>query len=369
MADKPKISIPWWEPQIGTAERDLVLDVLSSNYVNDGQVTTRFEDQVASLLGCRHAVGVTNCTSALSLSLVALGIGPGDEVVVPDVTFIATVNAVSMTGARPILVDVDGATLTMSPAAFAAAVTPRTRAVIPVHVSGRAADMGEILRIAGNHGIAVVEDAAEAFMSSLNGRFLGTFGRLGCLSFSPMKLITTGQGGMVVTDDDALHLRLRQLKDQGRPVRGTGGDDMHPVVGYNFKLTNIQAAVGVGQLKTIQWRMERVRETYGIYRDRLDGLNGVTLLPFRIEAGELPMWVDVIVEDRDRLVDFLRENGVDCRPYWHPVHAQRSYRSSDAGFPNSTSLLPRALWLPSALSLSNEDVVRVCDLIRQHLEP
>ena len=369
MADKPKISIPWWEPQIGEIERGLVLDVLSSNYVNDGQMTTRFEDSVAGLLGCRHAIGVTNCTSALFLALAALDVGPGDEVVVPDVTFIATVNAVSMTGARPILVDVDAATLTMSPAAFAAAVTPRTRAVIPVHVSGRAADLGEIMRIAGNHGIAVVEDAAEAFMSSLNGRFLGTFGRLGCLSFSPMKLITTGQGGMVVTDDDALHLRLRQLKDQGRPVRGTGGDDSHPVVGYNFKLTNIQAAVGVGQLETIGWRMDRVRQIYGIYQDRLGGLNGVTLLPFRVEAGELPMWVDVIVEDRGRLVEFLREHGVDCRPYWQPIHAQQSYRSSDAGFPNSTSLMPRALWLPSALSISDADVVRVCDLIRQFLQP
>jgi len=369
MADKPKIDIPWWEPQIGEAERGLVLDVLSSNYVNDGQVTTRFEEQVASLLGCRYAVGVTNCTSAIFLSLVALDIGPGDEVVVPDVTFIATVNAVSMTGARPILVDVDPATLTMSPAAFAAAVTPRTRAVIPVHVSGRAADLAEIMRIAGNHGFPVIEDAAESFMSSLDGRFLGTYGKLGCLSFSPMKLITTGQGGMVVTDDDELHLRLRQLKDQGRPVRGTGGDDMHPVIGYNFKLTNIQAAVGVGQLETIEWRMNRVREIYRIYQDRLAGLNGVTLLPFRVEAGELPMWVDVIVDDRDRLAAFLRENGVDCRPYWHPIHQQQSYRSSDAGFPNSTSLMPRALWLPSALSISDADVVRVCDLIRQYLEP
>lgn len=215
-------AVPWWRPQVGPLEYGLVRDVLDSNFLNDGDVTTRFERDIARLVGARHAVGVTSGTTAISLALTALGVGPGDEVVVPDMTFIATANAVTLAGATPVLVDVDPRTLTMSPEALARAITGRTRAIVPVHVSGRSADMDAIGAIALDHGLAVVEDAAEALMSARGGRMLGTIGAAGCLSFSPNKTITTGQGGMVLTNDDAVHARLRELKDQGRPVRGTG---------------------------------------------------------------------------------------------------------------------------------------------------
>lgn len=360
-------TIPWWEPEIGEAERDLVVQVLASNFVNDGDVTTRFERRVVELLGCRYAVGVTNCTSAIFLALVAAGVGPGDEVIVPDATFIATANAVSMAGAKAVLVDIEPETLTMSAAAFADAITPRTKAVVPVHVSGRGADLDAIMAIAAANGVTVVEDAAEAFLSRRNGRALGTFGAMGCLSFSPMKLITTGQGGMVITDDDALHLRLRQLKDQGRSVRGTGGDDPHPIVGYNFKLTNLQAALGLGQLETLDRRMDHVRRMYSAYKGGLEGLNAVRVLPCDTEGGALPLWVDVIVERCAELVPFLRERGIDCRPFWHPIHTQPCYRLPDERFPVATEMLPKAVWLPSAFSVSEADVARVCETIREFL--
>ena len=363
MADR----IPWWEPRIGEAEKALVLEVLGSNYVNDGEMTTRFENRVRELLGCRHAIGVSNCTSALFLALKALDIGAGDQVIVPDATFIATANAVAMTDATAVLVDVDADSLTMSPAAFEATITPHTRAVIPVHVSGRAADLAAILAIAEAHAIAVVEDAAEAFMSRHDGKALGTIGRMGCLSFSPMKLITTGQGGMVVTDDDELHVRLRQLKDQGRPVRGTGGDDHHPKVGYNFKLTNIQAAVGLGQLETIDARMDHVRHVRRLYERHLAGQNGITLLPAPMDRGALPLWVDAIVEGRDGLAGYLQARAIDCRAYWHPIHTQPCYKAGDAGFPNATRLLPRAVWLPSAFGMSDDQVRLVCGHIGDFL--
>jgi perosamine synthetase len=223
-----------------------VAEVLDSNYLNEGEVTARFEKTLAELIGCKHVVAVTSGTSAIFLALAALGIGKGDEVIVPDVTFIATANAVTMTGARPILVDVDPLTLTMDPQALLRSITPRTKAVVPVHVSGRAADLNSIGQIARQHGFHVIEDAAEAFMSKFDGRCLGTFGIAGCLSFSPNKTITTGQGGAVLTDDGELNRRLRELKDQGRAVRGTGGDDVHATVGYNFKFTNVQAAWNEG---------------------------------------------------------------------------------------------------------------------------
>ena len=359
--------IPWFEPAMGASEPALVAEVLASNFVNDGKVTTRFEDAVAGRLGCRYAIGVTSGTAALFLALAALEIGPGDEVVVPDATFIATANAVSMSGARAMLVDIDPHTLTMDADAFAAAVTPRTKAVIPVHVSGRGADMERIMAIAEAHGVAVIEDAAEAFVSRRGGRYLGTIGRMGCFSFSPMKLITTGQGGIVVTDDEDLHARLRQLKDQGRPVRGSGGDDAHPVVGYNFKLTNIQAAVGLGQLEELDRRMERQRRTYLCYVEGLAGLNGVTLPGFDIDDGELPLWVDALIEERDALDAFLQQRNVDCRRFWHPIHSQPCYRADDAAFANCTAAMRRALWLPSAFTLNDADVATVCGDIRAFL--
>lgn len=358
-------AVPWWRPQVGPLEYGLVRDVLDSNFLNDGDVTTRFERDIARLVGARHAVGVTSGTTAISLALTALGVGPGDEVVVPDMTFIATANAVTLAGATPVLVDVDPRTLTMSPEALARAITGRTRAIVPVHVSGRSADMDAIGAIALDHGLAVVEDAAEALMSARGGRMLGTIGAAGCLSFSPNKTITTGQGGMVLTNDDAVHARLRELKDQGRPVRGTGGDDVHPTVGFNFKLTNLQAAVGLGQLAYLAERIERQKHTYRLYSTALADVAGFELPGFDIDGGEVPQWVDAVVERRDDLDRFLAAREMHCRRFWFPLHTQPPYRQADEAFPGSTWAAPRALWLPSAFTLSDADVQAVIGAVRE----
>src|SRR5262249_43339332 len=212
-----------------------------SSCSTEGGVTAEFERRIAGLVGARHAVASTSCTTALYLALKALDVGVGDEVLVPDITFIATANAVTMTGAKPVLVDVDPATLTIDMASAVKAITSATKAIMPVHVSGRGAAVAPVLAGGKRYGRPAVEAAAEALGSHHHGKPLGTFGRLGCFSFSPNKTITTGQGGMIVTDDDDLLVRLHQLKDQGRPVRGTGGDDIHPALGFNFKLTNLQA--------------------------------------------------------------------------------------------------------------------------------
>ena len=347
------------------AELFRVRAVLASNYVNDGDVTEQFAAAVAKLVGARYGVAVTSGTSAIYLSLVALGVGAGDEVIVPDVTFIATANAVTMAGATPVLVDVDPRTLNMSIPAMEVAFTARTRAVVPVHVSGRAAEMENIVRICRERGAAVVEDAAEAFCSKYKGRSLGTFGKTGCFSFSPNKTITTGQGGVIVTDDEQIFQRLHELKDQGRPVRGTGGDDIHPTVGFNFKLTNLQAAVGMGQLEKLPGRLARIRLTYSIYKRELGKVPGIQLLPFDIAGGEQPQWVDALAEDRDELDAYLRGNAVDCRRFWFPLHTQKPYLQPPDSFPNATELCKKAIWLPSAFQMSDEDVTTVCHLIRE----
>jgi perosamine synthetase len=345
-------------------EQQLVADVIDSNYLNDGDVTRRFERALADLLGARFAVAVTSGTSAIFVALAAHGIGAGDEVIVPDVTFIATANAVRLTGATPVLVDVERATLNISADATERAITPRTRAIVPVHVSGRGADMAPILDIAKRHGIVVVEDAAEALLSAIDGKYLGTFGAAGCFSFSPNKTITTGQGGLVVTDDAALHTRLREVKDHGRATTGTGGDDLHPVVGYNFKMTNMQAAVGLAQLTELTNRAERQKAIYRRYVEQLRDVPGITLPGFALDRGECPQWVDAVVEQRAALCRQFDDAGIGYRRFWLPIHTQTPYREADDRFPNTMWLAERAMWLPSAFTLTDADIDLVCQHIR-----
>ena len=359
--------IPWWLPQIGSQEYDLVKGVLDSNYINEGDVTAQFERRLAELLGVKHVVTVTSGTAAIALALAGLGIGAGDEVIVPDITFIATANAVTLTGAKPVLVDIDSRTLNIDPEAAARALTSRTKALVPVHVSGRAADIHSLLDLARRHGVFVVEDAAEAFVSRHGDKFLGTFGQAGCLSFSPNKTITTGQGGAVLTDDEGLYTRLRELKDQGRPTRGTGGDDLHHSVGYNFKFTNLQAAVGLAQLSYLDSRRARMKSIYSIYAALLKDLEGIRLPGFCLERGEFPQWTDAVVDRRDDLDRYLQARNVQCRRFWFPIHTQAPYRQADDLFPNSSAICPHAMWLPSAFTLSDQDVTEVCGYIKEFL--
>ena len=356
--------IPWWAPQLGDREKVLVAEVIDGNFPNDGEYTTRFEQQVAALCDLPHAVATTSGTTAIFLALAACGIGPGDEVLVPDLTFIATANAVSLAGATPILVDVDRRTGNMNTAALASAITPKTRAIVPVHVSGRGAAMDGIMDIARQHRLRVVEDAAEALGSWYNGRPLGSIGDAGCFSFSPNKTITTGQGGMVVTRDEAIHLRLRELKDQGRPVRGTGGADEHLSIGFNFKLTNVQSAIGLAQLEQFERRRTHLRALYRAYAERLAAIERIRLFGFDVDAGSCPQWIDADVDDRDGLHDYLLARNIHTRKFWYPIHTQTPYRQSDERFGGSVYVSNRGLWLPSALSLTTSDVNRVCDHIR-----
>lgn len=359
------MDIPWWEPQTGSKEKKLITEVLKSNFLNDGEYTTKFEREITKLLGCKYAVAVTSATAAMFVSLKALNIGFGDEVIVPDMTFIATPNAVEMAGAKAVLVDIDPKTLTISTEAIKKAITKKTKAIIPVHVSGRAADMRAILKIAKGYNLLVIEDAAEAFMSKHNGKYLGTLGVMGCFSFSPPKIITTGQGGMIVTNNDRLVPRLRELKDQGRPQRGTGGDDIHYSIGFNFKFTNLQAAVGLGQLSYLNKRMRRMKKINFLYSQHLKGLEGIKVFDVDLDRGELSLWTDALVDKRDELDKYLSKKGINCRRFWFPIHTQKPYKLPDKIFPNSSRLSPKALWLPSAFTMTDKQVKYVCREIKK----
>ena len=244
------ISIPWFTPEFGGAvEQERLCAVLASNYVNDGAVAREFEQRIAELIGVKHCVAVTSGTAAISLALLAIGIEPGDEVLVPDLTFVATANAARMIGAEVKLVDVEPRRFAIDVDKAARAVGPRTRAIVPVDVNGRGADYNALQSLAQEKGLKIVCDSAEALGSKYCGRPLGTFGDAACFSFSPNKTISSGQGGIIATNSDGIHSRLRELKDQGRRHGGTGGDDLHPVMGFNFKYTNLQAALGLAQLE------------------------------------------------------------------------------------------------------------------------
>jgi perosamine synthetase len=359
------MKIPWWQPQIGHHEYELIKKVFKNNFPNEGPLTNEFEKKLATLLDIKHVITVPSGTSAIFLSLKALCIGSGDEVIVPDLTFIATANAAEMTGAKVVLVDVDPVSLTLDPECFKKAITKKTRAVIPVHVSGRPADMLTICKIAKEHNISVVEDSAEAFMSKLNGKYLGTYGRTGCFSLSPAKSITTGQGGFIAVEDEKLFISLKKLKDQGRAKRGTGGDDIHDTIGYNFKFTDLQAAVGLGQLNYLKKRLKRLQRNYQLYYKYLSDIPEVSLFDCKIKEGEIPLWTDVIVQNRNGLDEFLQKTNADCRRFWIPIHQQKAYKLPDTNFPISTKNAGNVLWLSSAYTLTDENIKTVSNLIRK----
>jgi len=348
--------VPWWKPESAGTELDKITDVINRDYLNEGDVTHLFEEKIATFCGTKYCIAVTSGTSAIYLSLMALGIGPGDEVIVPDMTFVATANAVTMTGAKVVLVDVDRETLTMCPKSLQDAISNSSKAIIPVHVSGRSGTLLEILSIAKNYNIPVIEDAAEALGSKIGGSSLGSFGITGCFSLSPFKTISSGQGGLIVTDDKKLSIRLAELKDQGRPFRGTGGDDDHPALGFNFKYTNLQAAVGLAQLEEINFRLGKQRYIQEFYREKLGSLSDFTLLPFDISNGEVPLWTDAIASDRNELVAYLEGKKIYTRRFWHPIHTNSYYLSDTKRFPISSELAYKAMWLPSAYQLTDEQL-------------
>lgn len=365
------MTIPWWQPVLGDEEIERVIEVIRSGYPNDGAVTDAFGKRIAERCGVEYGIAVSSGTAALACAIAACGAGPGDEVLVPDLTFVATANAVRAVGAQPVLVDVSREHFGMDPEAAREACTAQTKAIVPVHVNGRAGAIVELVELARERGLAVVEDAAEALGSKHRGKPLGSFGDAACFSFAASKIITTGQGGAVVTADEGIARRVRELKDQGRAERGTGGGaDDHPVVGFNFKLTNLQAAVGLAQLERLEQRLQTLRELRAWYVDELSQLAPALTFPEVDDAGgEALEWIDVLADDRDGLVASLEAADIDPRPFWRPLHTVGAHAADPTRFPNATWVAARGLWLPSALTLSRADVAAVGESARAFASP
>jgi hypothetical protein len=350
--------IPLSHPIIGDREQAAVARVLASGHLAQGPEVEQFETEFAAFTsgvgGGLHAVATSNGTTALQMALLAVGVGAGDEVVIPSFTFLATANAVRATGATPVFVDVDPRTFTIDAAAVAAALSPRTVAVIPVHLYGQPADMESLMPLVQRHGLAVIEDAAQAHGASLRGRPVGTFG-LGCFSFYPTKNMTTGEGGMVTTTDAALADRMRLIRNHG--MRGRYEFEMF---GLNLRMTDIAAAIGRVQLKQLGGWNERRRSNAAWLDSHLGGLT----IPF-VQEGARHVYhqYTVLSDERDALIERLRRNGIGYGIYYStPAHRTAPY-AVELDLPVTERLAEQVLSLPVRSDLLEEELHAIADAV------
>jgi perosamine synthetase len=357
--------IPIAEPSIGEQELAYVTDCVRSGWVSSlGEYVRRFETAFAQYCGVEYGVATFNGTVALHLVLAALDIGPGDEVIVPSLTYVATANAVRYTGATPVLVDSEPETWNVDSAAVAAAVTRRTRAIIAVHLYGHPADMDPLRAIADEYGLALLEDAAEAHGASYKGRRVGGLSQAAIFSFYGNKIITTGEGGIVVTDDQDLAERCFFLENQARDAENSY---WHPEIGYNYRMTNLQGALGLAQLERIADFIAIRKRNAALYAERLAEVPGLTLPPQASWAENVYWMFTVLVEneygpDRDRLRRLLCEQGIETRPVFYPVHTLPPYDTGQV-LPVAESIGRRGINLPSGARLTAAQIDRVCEAI------
>jgi len=352
--------LSWWEPAFGQEEADAVAAVVASGYVNEGKKTKEFTDAVQAALGVKHVLATCSGTVALYLAMKASGVSAGDEVIVPDLTFIATANAAAMCCARPVPVDIRLTDLNIDPAAVEKAITGKTKAIVAVHINGRCADIPALQRLADQHGLALIEDAAQSLGSFHDGKALGTLAEFGCVSLAPTKIITSGQGGLVMTNRDDLKDRIVRLKDHGRLSRAW---NYHPEIGFNFKYSDIYAAIALVQFAQLDGRIGNVKHQYMKYAEGLSAIPQITFIETALETGTVPLWVDALVEDAQNLIDFLKTRQIDCRPFWPAIHTQDPYRTS-APLPNSAIAAQRGVWFPSGAGKSDADIDRVINEVK-----
>jgi len=363
--------IPVAAPMLVGNEKAYVLDCLESSWISGGKYVKRFETDFANFCAVKNAISCSSGTAALHLALMALGVGAGDEVIVPTLTFATTANVVRYCGADPVFVDSEPETWNLDPSLIEAKITPRTKGIMVVHLYGAPADMDPILSIARRHGLFVVEDAAEAHGAEYKGRKVGSIGDVSAFSFYGNKLITTGEGGMVVTNDDALAKKVRQLG-----AYGIDPDRRYwvPIIGYNYRMTNIAAAIGVAQLEKVNWHLSRRLEVASWYRDQLQAVTGLTLQSEK-QWAKHAYWMFTVVLDekvilsRDRVMAELEDRGIETRPVFPPIHAMPPYsRASDQGmFPVAERIAKRGISLPTWAGLTREEVRYVCHSLLERI--
>ncbi len=355
--------IPVYEPVLGGNEKKYVLDCLESGWISSlGKYVTDFEQKFSAYCGKKFGVSVANGTAALHVALLALGIKKGDEVIVPDFTFVATANAVSYCGAKPVFVDSEKDTWNIDPSKIEEKISKKTKAIIPVHLFGHPCNMDPIMDIAKEHGLFVVEDAAEAHGAEYKGKKTGSFGHISCFSFYGNKTMTTGEGGMCLTDDESLAKEISFLKDHGMSAEKRY---WHSKIGFNLRMTNIQAAIGVAQLEQIEKFIEIKRKNALVYNSLLKDVEGISIPPEMPWAKSTYWMYSILLNDalkRDELMVKLKEAKIDSRPFFYPMHQLPMYKL-ERSYPVSDDLSSRGINLPSSASLTKDDVERICSVI------
>lgn len=351
------------EPWIGKEEKKAIDKVLESGWVTEASKTREFENRIASFVGSKYAQVLSNGTVTLFAGMKAFGVGIGDEVIVPDFTMVASPNSVVMTGATPVLVDIKKENLCLDLDQVEKKITKKTKAIMPVAINGRAPDMDRLMNLARKYSLFVLEDAAQALGSYFKNKHLGTIGDIGSFSFSTPKVITTGQGGALVTNSREFSDKIVRIKDFGRIDRNSQG---HDEIGYNFKFTDIQAAMGIAQMDKLSWRLRRKKEMYRLYRDSLRSVSGVQFIETDLEQTS-PWFIDIIVDNPLKLQKFLKSKNIGTRVFYPAIHTTKPYVGFGK-FPNSLWMSTHGLWLPSSTFLRDSDIILVCNSVKEYYE-
>ncbi len=352
--------IPWWRTSFGDDEIRQLTVAVNHAHISQGPLTAEFEARVAEMLNVPYAVVTTSGSVALLMALMALGVGPDDEVIIPNRTWIATAHAPLILGAKVKLVDVVRELPLMDVSQIRAKITPRTKAIIPVHLNGRAVNMDEVLALGREHGLHVVEDACQALFSRNNGRFLGTGSDAGCFSFGVTKFISTGQGGVVVTRSGNLYEKLKLVRNHGVVDNFT---DQWNHIGCNFKFTDLLAAFGLAQLKKVEDRITSVNRIYSRYTKGLKELSFLKIIPVNVSLGEVPLFIEVLCEQRNRLMEYLKEKGVQTRPSL-PSLDRSGYFEHEGRYPHSDLFASQGFFLPCGPDQPIENVDTVIRAIQ-----
>lgn len=358
-------------PVFNGNEKKYLDECIDTGWVSaNGRFVNEFEAKFAEYCGVKYAISCANGTVSLHLALMALDIGPGDEVIMPTLTYIATANCVKYCGATPVFVDSDPDTFNISAEDIEKKITPRTKAIIPVHLYGLCSDMDAINAIAKKHGLYVIEDAAEAHGAMIGNRKSGTMSDIGSFSFFGNKIITSGEGGMVVTNNEELYKKMKLIKGQGMSPEKRY---WHVIVGYNYRMTNMQAAVGLAQLENIEWHIAQRKRVAEEYKKHFGGYELVRMQDCPEGYTHVYWMNNVILSDkvklsRDEVMKRMEQHDIEMRPVFYPMHVMPPYYDADASFPVAEKLAGRGISLPSHAMLTNEDIAFISNTLKAIIE-
>ena len=355
--------ISWWKPSINISNYNGIKKIIKSGWPNQGKYSKLLEKKISKKLKVKYCLTSTSGTSAIYLALKALKLKKNSEILLPNISYAAAGNAVLAAGYKVKLLDVDRNKPSICIKDLEKKLTKKTKAIIVVHISGRSNNFSKVIEFCKKKKIHIIEDAAEALFSKLNNKYLGTLGDIGCFSLSPNKIITSGQGGLLVTNNVKFYKYISRFKDQGRDLNTTGGSDTHHHLGFNFKYTDIQAVLILSQLKEVNNRCSKLKKNYSTYVKNLKTNNNFFILENEIQKGNVPLWIDCYSDKRNKLIKFLKKFDIPVRKFWHPLNTQKEFKTSNAKLKNSIFLSKKLMWLPSGFNLSEKQIKFICNKI------